>query len=124
MKATGSIVVVDDSPTIRATVAHILQREGYNVATAVDGRTGLELIRNVRPQVVILDAAMPGLDGFELCGAIRNDLELSSTSVLMLTSMAQRVDEQRAYDAGVDHFLTKPLDAEQLLRVLGEVLRA
>ncbi len=118
MTAPRSVVVVDDSPTIRATLAHILQREGYEVTVAAHGREGLELIRSRRPKAVIVDAMMPELDGFALCEMIRSDPEIASTSVVMLTSMAQSVDERHAYDVGVDHFLTKPLDAEQLLRVL------
>jgi CheY-like chemotaxis protein len=113
-----TVVVVDDSPSIRETISFILEMEGYDVRSAVNGAEGLELLREVRPKAVLLDAMMPEMDGFEVCRHVREDPELSGLVVIMLTAMGQKVDEERAREAGVDHFLTKPFDHEEALSLL------
>ena len=113
-----TVVVVDDSPSIRETISFILEMEGYDVRSAVNGAEGLALIRDVRPKAVLLDAMMPEMDGFEVCRQVRQDPELSDLVVIMLTAMGQKVDEERAREAGVDHFLTKPFDHEEALSLL------
>ena len=113
-----TVVVVDDSPSIRETISFILEMEGYQVRSAVNGAEGLELLRDVRPKAVLLDAMMPEMDGFEVCRRVRQDPELSDLVVIMLTAMGQKVDEDRAREAGVDHFLTKPFDHEEALSLL------
>jgi CheY-like chemotaxis protein len=113
-----TVVVVDDSPSIRETISFILEMEGYQVRSAVNGAEGLELLRDVRPKAVLLDAMMPEMDGFEVCRRVRQDPELSDLVVIMLTAMGQKVDEERAREAGVDHFLTKPFDHEEALSLL------
>ena len=113
-----TVVVVDDSPSIRETISFILEMEGYDVRSAVNGAEGLALIRDVRPKAVLLDAMMPEMDGFEVCRQVRQDPELSDLVVIMLTAMGQKVDEERAREAGVDHFLTKTFDHEEALSLL------
>ncbi len=120
MTDSKTVVVIDDSPSIRETIAFILQSEGFEVYTAVNGREGLELVRSVRPRAVLLDAMMPEMDGFDVCRQIRGDGELASTQVIMLTTMGMEVDRERALNAGVNHFLTKPFDDEQVLELLDE----
>ena len=115
------VVVVDDSPSVRETIAYILRAEGYVVHTAADGAEGLEVIRGVRPRAVLLDAMMPDVDGFEVCRRLRASPETSSTFVVMLTAMGQRLDEERARGAGVDRFMTKPFDDEEVLGLLGRL---
>lgn len=119
MSHQRTIAVVDDSPTIRETISFILEMEGFDVETAVNGVEGLDLIQRIRPRAVLLDAMMPEMDGFEVCRRVRADDRLTGVAVIMLTAMGQKVDEERAREAGVDHFLTKPFDHEEALTLLG-----
>ncbi len=121
MSGERLVLVVDDEPNIRETVGFILEMEGYEVEKAVNGREGLEKIRSLRPRAVLLDAMMPEMDGFEVCRRVKADPELSGTTIVMLTAMGQESDRQAALEAGADHFLTKPFDDEEVLRILAGV---
>jgi CheY-like chemotaxis protein len=118
MGEQNAIVVVDDSPSVRETIAFILESEGYEVHRAVNGREGIEVIRSIHPRVVLLDAMMPEMDGFDVCRRIRADAALTDIHVVMLTTMGMEADRERAIEAGVNHFLTKPFDADEVLRLL------
>jgi len=112
------VVVIDDSPTVRETVAFILEDQGYVVLKAANGEEGIELVESARPGVVFLDAMMPGMDGFEVCRRLREELGAFQPVIVMLTAMGQTVDRDRAIEAGVDYFLTKPFDHEEALDIL------
>ncbi len=112
------VLLVDDEPSIRETVRFILEMEGYRVETAADGRQALEAIRRLRPRAVLLDAMMPELSGFDVCREVKGDPDLRDTVIIMLTAMGQRSDEERARRAGADHYVTKPFDEEEVLRLL------
>ncbi len=115
------IAVVDDSPSVRETIGFILDMEGYEVHTATNGREALDLIHSLRPPAVLLDVMMPEMDGIEVCRRLKADPEVAGTFVVMITTMAQRVDRERAEAAGVDRFLTKPFDDEEVLAILAQV---
>ena len=115
------VVLVDDEANIRETIAFILDAEGIEVATAADGVEGLAAVRRLRPKVVLLDVMMPKMDGYEVCRAIRQDPNLMSMYVIILTAKGQRSDEQRAFETGADLYMSKPFDDEVVLRVIGEV---
>lgn len=115
------VLVVDDSPSVRETVAFILEMAGYSPRTAVNGKDGLAQIEAFRPRVVLLDAMMPELDGFEVCRRVRSDKSLSNTKIIMLTAMGQRSDAERAREVGADHFFAKPFDHEEVLCILREM---
>jgi two-component system alkaline phosphatase synthesis response regulator PhoP len=112
------ILLVDDEPSIRETVAYILEMEGFRVATAQDGDEAVEQVRRLQPPVVLLDVMLPRRDGFEVCRAIKSDPELSGTAIVMLTACGQRSDKERARAAGADYYLTKPFFEEELLALL------
>ena len=118
---TDCVVLVDDEPNIRETVAFILGAEGLQVATACDGIEGLAVVREQRPKVVLLDVMMPGMDGYELCRIIRSDAVLRDAYVLILTARGQKADELRALEAGADLYLSKPFDDEVVLSVIRDV---
>ena len=115
------VVLVDDEANIRETIAFILDAEGVEVATAVDGVEGLAAVRRLQPKVVLLDVMMPKMDGYETCRAIRQDPKLLGTYVIILTAKGQRSDELKAMEVGADLYLSKPFDDEVVLRVIGEV---
>lgn len=118
----GRVLIVEDSPSVRKTVAYILTGAGFDVLTAADGVEGLELIRRDRPRAVLLDVSMPRMDGFEVCRHVRAEAALRETFIVMLTAKGQKADEERALEAGADRYLTKPVDEEAILRLLTEVL--
>ncbi len=112
------VLVVDDSPSVRETIAFILESEGFQVRSAANGTEGLTLAAELRPKVVLTDAMMPGIDGFELCRQLKNNPDHAEICVIMLTSMGQSIDRERADEVGVDHFVTKPFDEDEILALL------
>ncbi len=112
------VLVVDDEPNIRETIAFMLEMEGFRVATAEDGESGFAEIARLRPPIVLLDAMMPRRDGFEVCRAVRSDPSLARVKIVMVTALGQQADRERAMAAGADHYLTKPFDEDELLALL------
>ncbi len=115
------VVLVDDEPNIRETVAFILEAEGVEVETGSDGVEGLEAVRRCKPKVVLLDVMMPRMDGYEVCRAIRSDPELSGVFVMILTARGQKSDEAKALEVGADLYMSKPFDDEVVMQVIRDV---
>ncbi len=117
------ILVIDDSDAIRTILRNMLVSEGYDVVVASDGEEGLARAKEERPDLVITDVLMPGMDGFQLLQAIRNDEDLWDVPVVFYTGKyLEEEDRNLAVQIGVSRYLMKPLDAEQLLSVVKEVL--
>jgi DNA-binding response OmpR family regulator len=114
------VVVADDERDIVELVAIVLGRAGYDVITAADGETALELIRERRPDLCVLDGRMPGLAGYEILSRLRDDPETADTKVLILTATIDDEREIRRHGVTSDGFMKKPFEAEALL---GEVER-
>lgn len=106
------ILVVEDEPTLVETLEYNLQRQGYDVATATDGRLALDKARAEQPDLVILDVMLPGLDGFEICRILRQEM---SVPILMLTARDEEVDKVVGLEVGADDYLTKPFSMRELL---------
>lgn len=118
-----SILVVDDDELIRTSVALALHANGYRVLEADDGDTGLSVSRAERPQLVLLDAVMPRLDGFATLGAMRLDPLLARTPVIMLTSLRRPEDVQRALRLSISGYIVKPIDLPLLLDRTDRILQ-
>jgi two-component system phosphate regulon response regulator PhoB len=124
MKELANIIVVEDDPTIRTILEMTLVADGYiHVSSYARGDDGLEAIRRKKPDLVLLDVMLPGLDGFAVCHGIRDRPELSGTRVIMLTAMAQPEDVVRGLECGADDYVTKPFDRKVLLARIKAVLR-
>jgi DNA-binding response OmpR family regulator len=117
------ILVADDEPAIRETVAYILECEGYRVVAAANGEEALSAARRERPLAVLLDVNMPKRDGFSVCREMKADPDLSSVPVILLTALGQKRDEAAGLAAGADAYVTKPFDDELILRKLAELTR-
>ncbi|HZY18923.1 MAG TPA: protein kinase [Ramlibacter sp.] len=117
------VLVVEDDEAIRANVTRLLRLEGYEVLAAPDGTTGLAVLREQRPDLVVSDIGMPGLDGFALLEAIRGDPALAATPVLLLTALDDRASMRRGMTAGADDYLAKPFTRIELLDALGGLQR-
>jgi CheY-like chemotaxis protein len=114
------ILVVDDDPRLLHIVQMYLGIEGYEVRTASNGEEGLREVGEARPDLIILDIMMPGMDGLEACRRIRADPQTADIPVLMFSALSGDDDVQRARDAGANHLITKPFN----LVGLGSVVRS
>ena len=114
------ILVVDDEPTLVATLKYNLEREGYEVVAATDGESALSAARASRPDLIILDLMLPGLNGLEVCRIVRRDM---AVPILMLTAKAEEVDKVVGLELGADDYVTKPFSMRELLARVGALLR-
>jgi two-component system, OmpR family, alkaline phosphatase synthesis response regulator PhoP len=115
-----SILVIDDEPNILNIVTAYLQAEGYTVHTAKDGPSGLKAAQTLRPDLVVLDVMLPGLDGLELLSRLRRE---SDVYVLMLTAKAEETDKIIGLSVGADDYLTKPFSPRELVARIKAALR-
>ena len=114
------VLVVDDDRDLIDVLTYILRREGYEVIAAFDGEQGWQRFQSEKPELVLLDANMPRLDGMEVCRRIR---EVASTPVIMLTARTDEADIVRALGTGADDYITKPFSPRQLVARVKAVLR-
>jgi CheY-like chemotaxis protein len=113
MKA--SVLVIDDDVMVQQLMKAFLVKEGYEVTVAAGGKEGLELAREVAPDVITLDIAMPGLDGWHVLSALKADPNLAEIPVIMLTMVD---DKSLGYALGAAEYMHKPIDRDRLLRLL------
>jgi DNA-binding response OmpR family regulator len=115
-----TVLVIDDSETVRATVSDRLERGGYSVASAVNGREGLRRLYEIKPDVVLLDVVMPELDGWKTLELIR---DVSDVPVIMLTSRDTELERVRGLRGGADDYVGKPFSPAELSARIEAVLR-
>lgn len=118
-----TILVVDDEPNIVQTLKDRLEMNDYNVLTAYDGREGLEIALNDKPDVILLDVIMPVVDGHQMLEQLRNDEQGKDLSVIMLTARSQTQDISRATAAGIDDYIVKPFDLSELLEKIEKIIQ-
>ena len=116
------VMIVDDSLTVRKITSRLLTREGFEVLTAKDGVDALQLLTEHLPDVILLDIEMPRMDGFEFTKTMKNDPKLARVPIIMITSRTADKHRARAAELGVDLYLGKPFQEEELLRHLREML--
>lgn len=108
------IVVMEDDAGTRMLVASVLKKDGHDVLTAPDGSEGLQLVREHRPDLVISDVQMPGLNGFQMLAAVRQDAAIAATPVILLTSLQERAHMRIGMTTGADDYITKPFRPGEL----------
>ena len=119
------ILIVDDELNMRLLMKEALEEiedKGVELLLAENGKDAIESIRTEKPGLVIIDVMMPGMDGFEVCNTIKNELGMKDIYVLMLTADGQGFNKQKSKDVGTDDFMTKPFDPDDILRKAVEVL--
>ncbi len=121
--ARQSILVVEDERDILDLVDFNLVQSGYRVIRAADGLEGFRLARTERPDLIVLDLMLPGLEGKEVCRRIRQDPELKATPIVMLTAKAEEVDRIIGFEIGADDYITKPFSIRELVLRVRAVLR-
>jgi CheY-like chemotaxis protein len=117
-----SVLVIDDDPDALEIVTMLLSLYGANVATASNGREGLEAVRKHRPRFVIADLSMPEMSGWDMMGVLKNDRTTLDIPVVALTAHAMNGDRNRALAAGFHNYLTKPLRPESFVSELLSLL--
>lgn len=118
-----TILVVEDEEVVRETLAYNLQQEGYQVLATGDGSEALQIIRERRPDLIVLDIMLPGMDGLSVCRAIRRDKEIAYIPIIMLTARGTQGDKMVGLDSGADDYITKPFGLGEFLARVRAVLR-
>lgn len=117
---TEKILVVEDELTLQETLAYNLKRQGYDVETTGDGPSALTAARQSHPDLILLDIMLPGLDGFEVCRILRQEM---NTPILMLTARDDEIDRVVGLEVGADDYLTKPFSMRELMARVKALLR-
>ena len=118
--ADATILVIEDDPDIRGLVVALVERAGMRAREAADGRVGVRAFFEARPDLVVLDIGLPGLDGWAVLGRIR---DLSDVPVLLLTAEGEQVQKVRGLEGGADDYVTKPFGREELVARINALLR-
>jgi len=116
------IMVVDDEPYIARVIKFKLEQEGYTVISANDGQSGLQKIKEEKPDMVLLDVMMPGLSGYEVCQKIKQDAELAGIPVVILTAKGQERDREQGLTMGASDYITKPFSPNRLLELVKNMI--
>jgi DNA-binding response OmpR family regulator len=109
------ILVVEDEITTLKLIKMVLQREGYQIVTATSGAEGLRKAEELKPDLVILDIVLPGMDGFHVCQHLRKNPQTAHLPVIMFSSLDRPADQRHAFEAGSDDYITKPVKLAELL---------
>jgi DNA-binding response OmpR family regulator len=112
------VLLIEDDATIAKLTQYVLTREGYEVIVATDGPEGLAAIRTHRPTAVLLDLTLPGLNGDDVCRAVRQDAEIADTFLIIVTARDEHEVRHRAHEAGADAYACKPCDPDRLVELV------
>ena len=120
---TPTILIVDDEDDIIDLLEYNLEKEGYHTASATNGIEGIELARQIKPDLIILDIMMPGMDGIDVCRRLRQDAYLRHTPILMLTARTEEEAQVEGLDVGADIYFSKPISIPVLFSQIRALLR-
>ena len=116
------ILVVDDEPHIVMLLEGRSKANGYEVLTARDGVTALEMAKNKKPDLIILDLMLPKMDGYKVCGLLKKDARFASIPIMIFTARAQDEDRTMGEEVGADAYITKPFDPPTFINKIRELL--
>ena len=117
------ILVVDDNPTNLKLVSDVLEFEGYAILKAVDAEEALVVLADTLPDLILMDIALPGMDGLTLTRKLKADERTRHIRIVALTAFAMKGDDHKALDAGCDSYITKPIDTRKLSEQVAEILQ-
>lgn len=123
MTPARKILIVEDERDILQLVTHYLEKEGFRVRSATDGPAGLMAARHERPDLIVLDLMLPGMDGLEVCRKMRADALTAMTPIMMLTAKAEETDRVVGLELGADDYLVKPFSPKELVARVKALLR-
>ncbi|GJQ60530.1 MAG: response regulator [Candidatus Scalindua sp.] len=119
------ILIVDDEPGMRMLLEQTLEeveQKGIELLTACNGEEAIECIKSAKPSLVFLDVMMPGMDGFEVCNRVKNEFGMTNIHILMLTARGEDCDKKRGKEVGVDSYMTKPFNPDDIVKKVVEIL--
>src|SRR5512138_2304627 len=111
----SKVLLADDSVTIQKVVGIIFANEEYDLTVVDNGDAAIRKAREIVPDVMLVDALMPGKDGYDVCREIRRDPQLSHVALLLMTGAFETVDEEKSRQSGADDFITKPFESQALI---------
>ena len=117
--SNGTILIVDDIPTNLEVLSNVLENVGYKVLVALDGESAIEQIDYARPDIILLDVMMPGIDGFETCRRLKVNPQTEAIPVIFMTALSDVVDKVRGFEVGAADYITKPLQHEEVVARVG-----
>jgi DNA-binding response OmpR family regulator len=120
-----TILIIDDELHIRALLEEVLEDftdNGVRLLIAEDGAKGLELALAYQPDLILLDVMMPKMNGYDVCEAIKKKHNLQHIYIIMLTAKGQKADKEKGCEVGVDEYLTKPFDPDEIIKKASDVL--
>ena len=115
LEKPGAILIVDDTPTNLEILVDFFAGQGFEVFVAMDGESALEQISHARPDLILLDVMMPGIDGFETCRRLKANSEMADIPVIFMTALTETVDKVRGFTVGAVDYVTKPIQHEEVL---------
>ncbi len=121
----AKILIADDEPGIRILIEQTLESlegKGVELLHANNGKQALEIIKIEKPDLVLLDVMMPGMNGFDVCNTVKNILGMKDVYILMLTAKGQEFDKQRGKNVGVNYYITKPFDLDDVFEKVVSIL--
>ncbi len=119
---TAKILVVDDEPEITEIIEAFLDNAGYKVKVENTPNKAVELAKQLKPDLILLDIMMPGVDGYTICNRLKEDPAMTNTPVIFLTGKDSKDDQGRSFQSGGDMFIKKPFSCERLLEIVNIVL--
>jgi DNA-binding response OmpR family regulator len=119
----AKILIVDDEPDLVETIRFSLELEGYNVLVASNGEEGLNLARQEKPDLILLDLMLPKLDGYKVCRLLKFDERYKHIPILMLTAKTQEKDKILGKETGANEYITKPFDMDELMAKIKSYLK-
>jgi two-component system, OmpR family, phosphate regulon response regulator PhoB len=121
--SSETVLIIEDEPSLVEVLSYNLEKEGFKVLTASNGRDGLERARAVLPDLVILDLMLPLVDGLQVCAQLRGDAKTQNIRILMLTARSEETDEVVGFSVGADDYVTKPFKVRPLIHRIKALLR-
>jgi len=118
----SKILIVEDNEMNRDMLSRRLERKGYDVVMAEDGKKGVDMSKSENPDLILMDLSLPVMDGWEATSTIKEDEETKSIPIIVLTAHAMAGDREKALDAGADEYDTKPIDFKRLLGKIKEFI--
>jgi CheY-like chemotaxis protein len=119
---SACILIVDDNPTNLKLATEVLAFEGHAISQALDADEALRLLETLRPDLILMDIALPGMDGLELTRRLKASVEFARTPIVALSAFAMKGDQEKAFDAGCDGYITKPIDTRRFPAQVGAYL--
>ena len=123
MSTSGRVLIVDDYEANISALRQLLERQGYEVLTATNGRDALDLVHREHPDLVLLDVVMPGMTGLDVCASLKNVAETCLTPVVLVSALQERATRLEGLEAGADDFLSKPVDPQELYARVRTLIR-